>query len=170
MIRANPEITINSVFLQEIKDDNLQLYTLLDKLRAFWLVNDPHVLNPNWFSELTNTLRDRIAMHFSLENAFGYFEHPIKFDPILSAEANRLRDQHVELYLQISLIAEKTEEMLYPKFNEKSYVRQVEKFKEFYKAFQEHEAAEFDLIMSVLFEQQERGQSPVSPSQEIALR
>ena len=167
MIRAIPDITINSAFLQEIKDDNLQLYGLLDKLRAFWLVNDPHVLNPKWFSELMDNLRDQVAMHFTLENTFGYFERPVKFDSILSAEANRLRDQHIELYLQISSIAEKTEEMLYPKFNENIYVRQVEKFKEFYNAFQEHEAAEFTLIMSVLSGQQKRSRSPVSTYQEM---
>ena len=97
----------------------------------------------------------------------SYFEQPVKFDPILSAEANRLRDQHIELYLQISSIAEKTEEMLYPKFNENIYVRQVEKFKEFYNAFQEHEAAEFTLIMSVLSGQQKRSRSPVSTYQEM---
>lgn len=166
MISVHPKLTINAAFLQEIKDDNLRLYGLLDHLRACWLVNDPDVFRPEWFTELICDLRDQIAMHFALENAFGYFEKPLTSDPLLSAEAQRLLDQHEELYLQICSIAEGAEELLYPEFDEAGYSRQVDLFKEFYKAFQAHESAEFDLMMNVFLKQQKENRPLVSMDQE----
>tara|TARA_R110002095_G_scaffold76879_3_gene65805 strand:+ start:2224 stop:2739 length:516 start_codon:yes stop_codon:yes gene_type:complete len=156
MIQSLPKVTINAAFLKEIKDDNLNLYSLLENLRSFWLVNDPLVLNPEWFSALVNQLRDQLAIHFALEETFGYFDHPVIFDVFLSEEAKRLKDQHVELYLEINLIAEKSEEMLYPDFNETSYTTLVNQFKKFYQSFQQHEVAEFDLIMRVSHEEHKR--------------
>jgi len=159
MIQNSPKLTINAAFLKEIKDDNLSLYSLLENLRSFWLVNDPLVLTPEWFSVLVNQLRDQLAFHFTLEESFGYFDHPVKFDPLLSAKALRLKDQHTDLYLEISLIAEKSEEILYPDFDELRYTNLVKKFKRFYQTFQQHEVAEFDLIMTVSYEEHKCSQN-----------
>lgn len=169
MIKNSLKLTINAAFLKEIKDDNLTLYSLLENLRSFWLVNDPLVLTPEWFSVLVNQLRDQLAFHFTLEENFGYFDHPVKFDPILSADAQRLRNQHTELYLEISLIAEKSEDVLYPDFDESRYTSLVKQFKTFYKTFQQHEVAEFDLIMTVSYEEHKRRQKH-TPMRELIAR
>ncbi len=165
MISVNPKLTINAAFLQEIKDDNLRLYGLLDNLRACWLVNSPDVFRPEWFSRLISDLRDQVAMHFALENAFGYFEKPVSSDPLLSAEAQRLHAQHEELYLQICSIAENAEAMLYPQMDEEAYTRQVDLFRDFYRAFQQHESAEFDLMVRVFSEQQKQQRPLISTDQ-----
>jgi len=169
MIQSLPKVTINAAFLKEIKDDNLNLYSLLESLRSFWIVNDPLVLNPNWFRVLVNQFRDQLAIHFALEETFGYFDHPAKYDAFLSAEAKRLKDEHVDLYLEINLIAEKSEEVVYPDFDESSYTTLVNQFKTFYQTFQQHELAEFDLIMAVSYEVHKRSKKNI-PIHELITR
>ena len=152
MISNSRQVTVNAAFLKEIKEDNLRLYNLMENLRTFWLVPDPLALKPEWFSVLINELRDQLAMHFALEATFGYFDHADQVDALTAAESQRLRDQHEDLYLEIASIAEQVEEALYPEWNQTTYAAQIERFDQFYQKFQQHESAEFDLIMSASYE------------------
>ncbi|WP_417388588.1 hemerythrin domain-containing protein [Gimesia sp.] len=151
MIRSLLKECINAAFLKEIKDDNLKLYSLLENLRAFWLVSDPLVLNPEWFRTLISDLRDQLALHFALEETFGYLELAVDVDIFLSSESARLKKQHVDLYLEIVSITENIEDALYPDLNERLFLDQLSRFNDFYRTFQIHEAAEFDLIMSATY-------------------
>lgn len=159
MIRSSPKVSINAAFLKEIKDDNLKLYSLLENLRTFWLVDDPLILNPEWFSVLVGDLRDQLAMHFALEETFGYLDFAVNIDAVITSESERLKKQHVDLYLDIVSIAERVQDALYPNLDEKVYQDQVNRFNDFYQAFQSHEAAEFDLIMSATYENYKRKQN-----------
>ena len=67
-------VSINPAFLQEIKDDHHELRQLMHHTAAM-------LDRPEWMkveharlSELFVKLRDQMAMHFSLEEAYGYFE------------------------------------------------------------------------------------------------
>lgn len=159
MIRSSLKVCINAAFLQEIKDDNLRLYSLMENLRTFWLVSDPLILNPEWFSTLVDDLRDQLAIHFALEETFGYLDLAVDVDAFISSESARLKKQHVDLYLEIVSISEHVQDALYPELNERIYLDQVNRFNKFYKTFQTHEAAEFVLIMSATYENFKRKQS-----------
>ena len=159
MIISCPKVSINAAFLKEIKEDNLNLYSLLENLRAFWLVDDPLILDPEWFGILIDDFRDQLAMHFTLEEAFGYLDLSVNVDSIISSESERLKKQHVDFYLEIASIAEHVQDALYPELNAEVYADQVNRFNDFYHAFQNHEAAEFDLIMSARYDKYERKQS-----------
>jgi hypothetical protein len=57
-------------------------------------------------------LRDLIALQFSLEEVYGYFDNPVSVDPRLSRQADRLRSEHAALKQEISRVAELAEELL----------------------------------------------------------
>lgn len=104
---SDVKFTINAAFFQEIKEDHLQLNELLDNLGS--LVSEPEAL-PNHkkkFAGLLAELRDQLAFHFSLEEAYGYFEDALDGSPWLHSEAGTLRNQHSELYVQLSGLAER---------------------------------------------------------------
>jgi len=57
------------------------------------------VLDRRSFLEVIETLRDQLALHFALEEAYGYFDDPIYVAPRLCDRASALRDEHQQLYL-----------------------------------------------------------------------
>ena len=74
MALATHTVSINPAFLQEIKDDHHELRQLMHHVSAM-------LSRPSWMRleydrlvELLTKLRDQLAMHFSLEEAYGYFE------------------------------------------------------------------------------------------------
>lgn len=54
--------------------------------------------------------------------------------------------------LSASSITEQVAEALFPELNQTTYAAQIERFDLFYQKFQQHESAEFDLIMSASYE------------------
>jgi len=92
-------VTVNAAFLKEIKDVNQDLWQIVAELREV-------TSNPYWvrsrryqFVGMLEDLRDHLALHFALEEAYGYFDEPLEVDPRLSSRAKELRSQHRELYL-----------------------------------------------------------------------
>ncbi len=80
-------VTINAAFLQEIKEVNQDLWKLLDEVKH--LCGDAHYvqLQGRLVVDRIGELRDQLAMHFALEEAYGYFDDPIRVAPRLSAAA-----------------------------------------------------------------------------------
>ncbi len=141
---ATRTVTINAAFLQEIKEDNQRLHELLTHLRgrdARWR------LTLSSLADLLGQLRDQLATHFSLEEAFGYFEDPLRVAPHLCDQAEKLRNQHGELYSRASDLAEFADAQ-----SRRSGGDQAsgvwERFAAFDAALQDHEACENELIMS----------------------
>jgi hypothetical protein len=58
-------------------------------------------------------LRDQLALHFYLEEAYGYFDDPLDVAPQLSRQADKLRREHKELYLDFCDLVERAERMFY---------------------------------------------------------
>src|SRR4029450_8488189 len=58
-------------------------------------------------------LRDQLALHFSLEEAYGYFDDPVDVAPQLSRAAERLRGEHKGLYLDLCELVERAGRMFY---------------------------------------------------------
>ncbi|QDU05493.1 hypothetical protein V6x_52300 [Gimesia chilikensis] len=153
MITQRPNITVNAAFLQEIKDNNLQLDELLELLNTLCSVNDKTFLEPKRFSELIHELRDLLAMHFSLEDALGYFIGPSNIIPVLSKEATRLKSQHEELYLEVSAIAENADTLLASEHSENVSTNLIRRFRSFYEDLRKHESEEYDLILIAYYEE-----------------
>lgn len=106
MAIATRTLTINAAFLREIKDDNRQLQELLAMLRE--LTSNPVV--PRRHRQrvigLLEDLCDQLAIHFALEEAYGYFEDAIDVAPHIAERADELRAEHVTLFETIRTIAE----------------------------------------------------------------
>ena len=141
---------VNAAFLQEIKDDNRFLDELLFATRDALVRLEPERLNLITVVELLRRLCDRVAMHFTLEEAFGYVDGAASFPKDLSLRADMLRHQHETLYLELCEVVEVAERLLYAE-SSLSRARQMQKlstaFSHFYRRLLQHDVAEDDLIM-----------------------
>ncbi len=143
--RRDVKFTINAAFFREIKDDHKQLQLFLERSRQ--LVANRPALSNHWkeFVQLLADLRDQLAFHFTLEEAYGYFEDAIERAPRFHDQAGRLRDQHSELYLRAQEIADGAAAI-----NHSDYETVVDQFIGFDTAFKAHEAAELRLILDAI--------------------
>lgn len=146
MAVATYTVSINPAFLQEIKDDHHELRQLMHHTEA--------MLNrPSWMQiecdrlvDLFGKLRDQLAMHFSLEEAYGYFEDAISSAPHLSRRAEVLRAQHFKLYSDLAHLAERAEALLYHEAPADAVTGVADSYRDFSDRFHEHESRESDLI------------------------
>ena len=113
MALATHTVSINPAFLQEIKDDHHELRQLMHHASAMFS-------RPEWMRterdrlvQLLTKLRDQLAMHFSLEEAYGYFEDAVSAAPHLSRRAEALRAQHFTLYSDFCRLVDEAEARLY---------------------------------------------------------
>lgn len=137
-------LTINAAFLQEIKEDNQRLRELLQELRE---ANQARVLALPVVAQFIAQLRDQLATHFALEEAFGYFEDPLRIAPHLCDQAEDLRNQHGELYARISDLAEQADEC--SRRPQSAMPEAIwDELAAFNAALEDHEAQENQLIMS----------------------
>jgi hypothetical protein len=143
-------VSINPAFLQEIKDDHHELRQLLHHTGA--------MLNrPSWMPaeldelyELFEKLRDQLAMHFALEEAYGYFEDAVTVAPHLCRRAERLRGQHDELYSELCGLADRVETLVYDKPPESALDDVAANFRRFCERLQQHELDERAMILAAL--------------------
>jgi len=145
-------VSVNAAFLQEIKEDNQQLRTLLDS--ALDLVSSRRRARVAT-DQLTGTLgqlRDQLAMHFALEEAFGYFEDAIEVAPRLSEWADDLRAEHGTLFLNLCSLVERVERICYGRTAVRLPRRVALEFEMFYDVLKEHEDNENALILEALDE------------------
>lgn len=146
-------LAVNAAFLQEIKDDNRFLDELLLATRDALAEVDPHRLSVRASVELLRRLRDRLAMHFSLEEAFGYFDGALEFPHDLSLRADICRHQHESLYLDACDVVDIAEKLLYHE-SIRSPERLIKNlstaFGHFYRRLLQHDAEEDDLIYAAL--------------------
>jgi hypothetical protein len=68
-------------------------------------------------ADLLGRVRDQLAMHFALEEAYGYFEEPLSVAPRLSSQADALRNQHGDLYLAICELVDQAQRRAYHESN-----------------------------------------------------
>ncbi|HUG68010.1 MAG TPA: hemerythrin domain-containing protein [Pirellulaceae bacterium] len=140
-------VTINAAFLQEIKEVNQDLWRLLADVRR--MCDSPATIDsaPRRFFGLVEELRDQLALHFALEEAYGYFENPIEVAPRLCRQANELRAEHHELYLMIVDFSETSELLIHPDRVIGTVLAAVKQFQAFDERLKRHESCENELIM-----------------------
>jgi hemerythrin-like domain-containing protein len=142
-------VTINAAFLQEIKEVNQDLWAVLEEARG--LCADPKTLRAEhrrWVNLIAD-LRDHLAMHFALEEAFGYFERPARVAPELSQAATRLREEHKSLYAIVRDLADDVDAEDRNGTLARHAPRLAERFHAYYDLLQRHETEENELILNV---------------------
>ena len=140
-------VTINAAFLQEIKEVNEDLWKLLDQVRQFCSDAEGVQQQGRRAVDLLAELRDQLAMHFALEEAYGYFVDPVRVAPQLSLAATALRDEHQTLYAGIRDLADEVDELYRAGELSKNARQVVERFRDYYDLFQRHENRENELIL-----------------------
>ena len=138
-------VTVNAAFLQEIKEVNHELWQLLADLRH----RCQRPIAPGSCRSLVEKLcqlRDQLALHFALEEAYGYFEDPVDVAPQLCRQAEALRSEHQRLYAQLSGIVDRAERMFYDDRHAALAVWLGPEFLDFDALLRKHEERENDLI------------------------
>ncbi len=139
-------LTVNAAFLREIKEDNLRLRELLEVVQqCVHLANDRQRVRA--LAETLSELRDQLALHFSLEEAYGYFEDAVEVAPNLSERASELRSEHGSLFLEVCRLVETAEQLLYGEINGVAAPALAQQFDRFWQTLRQHEKREGDLIM-----------------------
>jgi len=152
MATVTKTITINPAFLQEIKEDNTDLRRQLNRTRQL-LGGEPSRIRPRDLVEMLGELRDQFALHFALEEAYGYFEDAVDAAPWLHRQAESLRDEHRHLFLDLCHLEDKAERLLYHEATPKVLRAIARDFHEFHERFFDHESRENDLILLSISEE-----------------
>ncbi len=143
-------LSVNAAFLKDIKDDNRELKHLLDRLTP--MTGHPEIAVNHWdeIVQVLSDLRDQLAFHFSLEEAYGYFDQAVETEPQLSVTAGLLRSEHTELFELARSLAEQVAELSSDEIE--SIAKFLKKLKKFRNQFERHEEAELELILDALSE------------------
>ncbi|KAA1261495.1 hypothetical protein LF1_40450 [Rubripirellula obstinata] len=141
-------LSVNAAFLKDIKDDNRELKHLMDQLTP--MTSHPEIAVNHWgeIVGLLSDLSDQLAFHFTLEEAYGYFDHAIETEPQLSMTAGLLRGEHTELFELARSLAEEVAEV--PSDETEPIAKFLRKLKKFRNQFERHEEAELELILDAL--------------------
>ena len=144
-------VTVNAAFLQEIKEVDQELWELLRDARS--LCSHPETIRRHIKETVAmlTRLQDQLALHFSLEEYYGYFDDPVTVAPQLSQKANALWAEHRTLYLDIVAIVDRAEHLLYHRYHRHldGLVRHIAlRFNGFYDQLKAHEHAEHQLIFA----------------------
>jgi len=140
-------VSINPAFLQEIKDDHHELRQLMHHTCAMLGPSGASEIEYPRLVELLGKLRDQLAMHFSLEEAYGYFDDAISVAPHLSRRAECLRSQHFGLFGEACRLAEAAEQLSRHEKPATALDRLAEDYRRFSTRFHDHESQECDLIL-----------------------
>jgi hypothetical protein len=146
VVTSTGTVTVNAAFLQEIKEVNQELWTLLADLRH----RCQRPIAPGQCRQLIDKLcqlRDQLALHFSLEEAYGYFDDPVDVAPQLGRLAEHLRAEHKDLYLDFCEIVERGERMFYDEQHAALALWIGPEFLGLDRRLRHHEECENELIM-----------------------
>ena len=78
---ATSTVSVNAAFFQEIKEVNQELWQTLAQVREVCQRPQAARIDCRGFAMLLGELRDQLALHFALEEAYGYFEDPAYVAP-----------------------------------------------------------------------------------------
>lgn len=144
---ATSTVSVNAAFLQEIKQDNEELHRLLEQVNRLCQFESPPPESRQELADLLDKLRDQLALHFALEEAYGYFEDSIIGMPSLSKKADELRSQHAILFAQLCDVVDDGK-MALDAHSPRYVCRRISKpFLVFYHELVRHENQENELIL-----------------------
>jgi hypothetical protein len=144
---AKGHVTVNAAFLQEIKEVNAELWDCVAKLRQ--RCSAPIAISAKCqtlIGELEQ-LRDLLALQFSLEEAYGYFDSPANVQPSLCRRAEVLRQEHTSLYCEIVDICEEADSLFRAGKRAVLTTLVPVRFDKFFQLLERHERQECELIV-----------------------
>jgi hypothetical protein len=145
-VTAVGTVTVNVAFLQEIKEVDQELGELLTEVRQ--RCQRPISAGQcRSLLEQLERLRDQLALHFALEEAYGYFDDPAEVRVDVGERADKLRQEHRGLFQDVTEIVEKGEELYHAGETAAMVVWLAPRFLEFDAALRLHESRENELIM-----------------------
>lgn len=137
-------ITINVAFLQEIKQENVQLRQLIDSVAAALYMYPK--LQPQAVMELFYRVREELETYFTLEEFLGYFNQAKISNPPVSTCASKLMSEHEQLFLQFNDVIELVEQIVYHE-TEATMDEVEDQFNRFRSELALHEQCEMELMM-----------------------
>jgi hypothetical protein len=138
-------IAINVPFMLEIKQDFEFRELLSEVSRQIHATPSP---SPRESAEMLGCLRDQLETYFALEEFYGYFKNSNETTPRLSRQAEKLKQEHTRLYLQLQEIVEQSERILYQESIPGIHSGQLPGLlDQFRAALESHEQQEMDLMM-----------------------
>jgi hypothetical protein len=145
---ASAGVTINVAFLQEIKTD----FGFRDLLNQTYVRLKPHdpdeVVSPNVAANLLSELLDELETYFALEEFYGYFGESTVNNPCVSKKAVDLRSEHETLFLRLSDLVEKAQQIVYHEAGPDLTMDEIaDGFEQLCMDLADHEQAEMDLMM-----------------------
>jgi hypothetical protein len=143
-------VTLNPAFLQEIKEDNQELHERLRDLKAICAGEVTLPVSKGKIVAFLHELRDQLAMHFALEEAYGYFDDPVTAAPQLARRAAELKGEHGRLFLKLVALCELADKLRYHEIEPVGWSRLSQSYLQFHDALGRHEAAEYQLIQDAL--------------------
>jgi hemerythrin-like domain-containing protein len=142
------QLTVNAAFLKEIKEDNCHLKSLWDQISPLAVHVETAINHWPELITLLAELRDQLAIHFTLEEAYGYFDEAVDIAPQLSIQAETLRGDHRVLFQQICDLADQIAEVsIESEGQTEKFMAGLSRFKH---SFEKHEEAELKLILESL--------------------
>ena len=147
MSHTSTRLSFNAAFLREIKEDNFRVRELFHECSA--AVTCPRGDADRLMVRLLWQLRDQLAMHFALENAFGYLTDVVDYAPRLCDRALAMIRQHDDLFLSLCELIEVAEELAYDKSLASRRADVANGFLSFRRRFEEHEREENRLLFDV---------------------
>lgn len=143
--------TIEPSVLNEIKAGSRHLHNVRVALRA--LIENRYVLfnHQPRLAALLDELRDQLAWHFTLEEAFGHLDDATASAPHLSQLAEQLRGEHNDLFEALADIADEAQAVCVSQRTPAGRLRSVvHRLREFDEALTEHEDNESRIVFEAL--------------------
>lgn len=139
-------VTINSAFLQEVKEDNSQVWESRHSLRE---LGQKCLLEPSlihlWVQSLTE-FRKLLSVEFTLEETYGYVTRATNQHISVGVDPAVTLKQHKELYLHLLDVCEQVEESQYVGTIQRDFSRHLASFQEFDAFLSQHEQHESEMI------------------------
>lgn len=146
-ITSTNTILVNPAFLQEIKDSHPDLWHTVHELRQTCHCDQSPAQLAKRLVRQLDDLRDHLALQFALEESYGFIE--VEGAPShseLSDLATEAHCQHCSLYLRLSDLAERAEELQYRGVAADQLRKLIESTQEFDSLLRQHEQLENELI------------------------
>ena len=143
---AESGIGFNAAFLHDIKQDHVEFRDMMGQLSEE--IKPGTKLVARELADRLGQLRDEIETYFALEEFYGCFDHAL--DPSLQVcrQAEHLKNQHTELFVQLNELVDRAEQVVYHESTDQNVASIIDGFVNFENKLKIHEQLEMEMILS----------------------
>ena len=144
-------LSINVAFMNEIKDDHVELRHCLSGLDSVLIgpIGQEFAIDQSrQLVDRFHQLRDALETYFALEEFYGYFQSASQTNSQVATKSLQLFREHELLYLHACRLVEYAERVLYGEVKLEGSIEFIRvAYRDFYRRFHEHEQTEAELMM-----------------------